>query len=130
MTTKNMEEEPKGWTTFWDVHSGGTTKQEPFQIIYIEAAREEAIRIFMREFGHHPEEVGCSCCGVNYLISEEVSFEQASGYHRHCKFVLGEGVDGVYVEEPDRNYGRGPEDYETPEKHEAREDVLVVRRAS
>lgn len=72
------------WTQFWDTHSGGGCKEPPYEKIYIEAPEDEAKVIFYNRFGHNPERVTCTCCGGDYSISESVSLEQASGYHRKC----------------------------------------------
>lgn len=69
------------WTTFWDMHSGGSQK-EKWPLIFIEAPKNEAKIIFYSRFGHNPERVTCTCCGDDYSISEENSLEQATGYHR------------------------------------------------
>lgn len=58
------------WTEFMDMHSGGGTKEEPYEYIFIEAPREEAIIIFYNRFGHNPERVTCTCCGDDYSITE------------------------------------------------------------
>lgn len=107
------------WTLFWDMHSGGGTKEKPYEKIYIEAPRVEAIAIFYNRFGHNPERVSCTCCGEDYSISEEDSFLQASGYHRNCKLA-----DGGYIEAPDRKDSRR---YLTEEEYTAQPDVLVIR---
>ena len=53
------KEESK-WTLFWDMASGGDTKEEPYENIYIEAPEEEAKVIFYNRFGHNPERVSCT----------------------------------------------------------------------
>ncbi len=73
------------WTLFWDMHSGGGSKEKQDKI-YIEAPIEEAKIIFYNRFGHNPERVTCTCCGGDYSISEEDSLEEASGFHRNCRF--------------------------------------------
>lgn len=70
------------WTEFWDMCSGGEIKEESYEKIYIEAPEAEAKVIFYNKFGHNPERVTCTCCGDDYSISESVSLEQASAYHR------------------------------------------------
>lgn len=70
------------WTKFWDMGSGGTTKQKPYEKIYIEAPEDEAMRIFYSRFGHWPLWVGCNCCGENYSVSEHETLDDATGYHR------------------------------------------------
>jgi hypothetical protein len=72
------------WTTFWDMHSGGGSK-EPHEMIYIEAPKDEAKVIFFNRFGHNPERVTCTCCGADYSINEHESLAQATGFHRGCR---------------------------------------------
>ena len=88
------------WTQFWDMHSGGGSK-EPFEMIYIEAPEEEAKIIFFNRFGHNPERVTCTCCGEDYSIREHESLEQLTAYHRNCAY---DKLLGKYIEEPDRSY--------------------------
>lgn len=95
------------WTLFWDMHSGGGTKEEPYDKIYIEAPAAEARVIFYNRFGHNPERVSCTCCGEDYSIYEEPTLEEASDYHRRGSF------------------GRGPQ--VTVEEYIAKPDVLVIR---
>jgi hypothetical protein len=73
------------WTQFGDMNSGGSQK-EKFDKCYIEAPEEEAKSVFYSRFGHNPERVTCTCCGSDYSISESPSLEQASAYHRGCKW--------------------------------------------
>lgn len=86
------------WTLFWDMHSGGGCKEEPYEKIYIEADEEDAKIIFYNRFGHNPERVSCTCCGQDYSISSEDTLEQVSGYHRGCRYD--DTIKG-YVDEPD-----------------------------
>lgn len=81
------------WTRFWDMHSGGGSK-EKWEHIYIEAPVEEARVIFYNRFGHSPDRVSCTCCGADYAYDEFESLEQASGYHRNCAW----DKDGGYIE--------------------------------
>lgn len=74
------------WTLFWDMHSGGSTKEPPYEKIYIEAPITEANVIFYHRFGRVSEEVDCPCCGDNYSVSESDSLEQATDYHRDCEY--------------------------------------------
>lgn len=71
------------WTHFWDMHSGGGTK-EKFQHIYIEAPQNEAEVVFYNRFGHNPNRVSCTCCGPDYSITEGASLARLTGYHRNC----------------------------------------------
>lgn len=61
---------PMTWTQFWDMHSGGGLKEEPYNMIYIEAPEDVAKTIFFNKFGHNPERVSCTCCGDDYGIYE------------------------------------------------------------
>lgn len=72
------------WTLFWDMHSGGGTKEGNYDKIYIEAKEDEAMKIFYNRFEHNPNRVSCTCCGEDYSIDEYETLEEASGYHRHC----------------------------------------------
>lgn len=57
------------WTRFYDMHSGGDTKED-YQIILIEAKEELAKLIFYNRFGHNPDRVSCTCCGSDYWADE------------------------------------------------------------
>lgn len=114
------------WTQFWDMHSGGSSK-EKWSHIYIEAPEEEAVVIFYNRFGHNPHRVTCTCCGSDYSISSG-ELQELTGYHRGCKyayisksgnqipedeaFIPGRGLQGGcvgrYIEEPSDDY-RGKE---------------------
>lgn len=78
-----------------DMHSGGGTKEDPYEMIYIEASEEEARVIFYNRFGHDPERVTCTCCGSDYSISSHESIAQLTGFDRNCKY----GDMNEYVEE-------------------------------
>ena len=43
-----------GWTHFWDMHSGGRLKIEPYHHIHIEAPESVAVSIFAERFGRDP----------------------------------------------------------------------------
>lgn len=73
------------WTQFMDMHSGGGTKEEPYQHIYIEAPEDEAKTIFYNRFGHSPDRVTCTCCGSDYSVSESPTLRQATAYERNCR---------------------------------------------
>lgn len=75
------------WTQFMDMHSGGKTKKEPYNYIYIEAKDDEAVTIFYNRFGRNPSQVTCTCCGEDYSISESKSLQEATGFHRNCEYV-------------------------------------------
>jgi len=107
------------WTLFWDMHSGGYTKVEPYDKIYIEAPQEEAETIFYNRFGRNPNCVTCTCCGPDYSIDESATFEQASGHHRGAAYV-----NGRYIEKPVKEgYG---EPYLTVDQYQKLKTVLVI----
>ena len=110
------------WTLFWDMHSGGGSKEEWSQI-YIEAPEEEAKVIFYNRFGHNPERVTCTCCGDDYSISEDKSLRQLSGYHRNCAY---NEEKRKYIEKPDRRYNRDAKLISLAE-YEKQDHVLVIR---
>ena len=74
------------FTRFMDMHSGGSIKIEPYEQIYIELPRKEAIKYFERRFDRDPYNITCTCCGEDYSVSEDDSLQQASGYYRGCKY--------------------------------------------
>lgn len=75
------------WTKFWDMHSGGSTKEPPFNKIYIEASEAEAKSIFYSRFGHNPERVTCTCCGEDYSIDEHATLGEATAYDRDLTYI-------------------------------------------
>lgn len=68
------------------MHSGGRTKIEPFEKIYIEAPRDEALSVFYSRFGRNPYNITCSCCGGDYAVDEDDSIELATAFHRDAKW--------------------------------------------
>lgn len=70
------------WTLFNDMHSGGGTKVESFENILIEGERAEAIDKFEELFDQKPFDVACDCCGENYVVSTEPTFDLATEYAR------------------------------------------------
>jgi len=68
------------WTHFYDMHSGGGTKEAPYEHIYIEG--DNAVGVFYARFGHHPHRITCTCCGGDYSISSNESLEELTRYHR------------------------------------------------
>lgn len=108
------------WTLFWDMHSGGGSKEQ-HEKIYIEAPEEEAKIIFYNKFGHSPDRVSCTCCGSDYSISESDSLEQASGYHRNCEWSK---KDGGYIDNPDTS--ENASEFIPLEKYSKQKDVLVI----
>ena len=123
MTDRTIQPEPTrhGWTSFWDMSSGGGQKTD-YKLIYIEAPEAEAKRIFEREFDRDPDHETCSCCGPDFSIDEHESLEQATGYHRDCDH---DRATGLYVERP--RYKDVP--FTDLTTFCAREDVLVLRKA-
>ncbi len=115
------------WTLFWDMHSGGGCKEDLYEKIYIEAPEEEAKVIFYNRFGHNPSRVSCTCCGEDYSISESPSLEQASAFHRGCKWVsvLDEPGGGHYVDEPEHKPWR-LDKYQTLDEYVKNSNVLVI----
>jgi len=75
------------FTRFMDMHSGGGTKEGPYEYIYIEATQSEAEIIFYNRFGHNPNRVSCTCCGSDYSINEEADLEQGTAHERNCEYV-------------------------------------------
>lgn len=122
------------WTSFNDMHSGGYTKEPPYDIIFIEAPEDEARVIFYNRFGHSPDRVSCTCCGQDYSMSSEESFKELSGYHRGCEYAHNDAKPGSgrYFEEdeplPDgfkKSFGSFKKYYSVDE-YMKREDVLVI----
>lgn len=75
------------WTQFMDMHSGGGTKEKPYEYIYIEAPEDEAKVIFYNRFGHNPQRVSCTCCGDDYSISSNETLAGLTGFERGCAYV-------------------------------------------
>lgn len=126
------------WTQFWDMHSGGSTKEPPYDKIYVELPKEQAIVWFYNRFGHSPYRVTCTCCGEDYSLYEDPSLAQITGYHRNLRYIE-KGKAYRYLE-PGKEVpegwkitnisaGRSMEGQLTIEEYEAREDVLIVRRS-
>jgi len=130
------------WTRFMDMHSGGRTKEPPYEWIYIELPQKEAEVYFQNRFGHNPYRVTCTCCGEDYSISSEEDLRGLTEYDRGCKIIKKKGGkwdpdDPVikkkyYYEEgekPPSGYilERGTHNYQTLEEYCEREDVLVIR---
>lgn len=97
------------WTQFWDMHSGGGTKESPYEKIYVEAEEDEAKVIFFNRFGHSPDRVTCTCCGEDYSVSSQETLEELTAFHRN-KDGMGFGSKELSLEE-----------------YEAKEDVLIIR---
>jgi hypothetical protein len=86
------------YTRFMDMHSGGGTKEAPYDKIFIEAPEEEAKVIFYNRFGHSPDRVTCTCCGEDYSITEGESLAELSAYDRNCAYVYFYKDDGTKAE--------------------------------
>ena len=96
------------WVLFWDMHSGGGSKED-WQHIYIEAnSKEEAKIIFYNRFGHNPDRVSCTCCGQDYSISSAETLEEASAYHRGCHW---DDKKKKYIEEKTKEKYSFNQDY-------------------
>jgi hypothetical protein len=119
--TKKKTDGP--WTCFWDMHSGGGCK-EPWSKIYIQAPKEEAIKVFYNRFGHNPYRVSCTCCGDDYSVSEEPDLFQATGYHRGCADNDGKGDKFKYIESPAKDY-RG-EEFQTLSEYYMLPHVMMI----
>ena len=75
------------WTRFMDMHSGGGTKEPPYEHIYIEAPEPIASIVFYNRFGHSPDRVSCTCCGEDYSVDESETLQEASAYERNCRWA-------------------------------------------
>ncbi|RJQ28394.1 hypothetical protein C4565_03765 [Candidatus Parcubacteria bacterium] len=134
------------WTLFWDMHSGGSQKEQ-WGHIYIEAPEDEARVIFYNRFGHNPERVTCTCCGEDYSISSHEDLRQLSGFHRGCRNIkTPRGANGLYQnddsviqkhlyleedEQPPEGYEvddrwSSHRDYQTMEQYAASDNVLII----
>lgn len=110
------------WALFWDMHSGGSTKYESFDKIYVEAANEaEARTTFARATGRDPAHVTCNCCGKDYSVSFDPTLERASAYHRNCRYD--KDAKGYVEEQDDREYAKP---YVPLAEYLKRPDVLVI----
>jgi hypothetical protein len=76
------------WTSFMDMHSGGSIKikenGKDIQYIYIEGERKTAEWYFTQLFERDPDHVSCVCCGSDYSVEEYPSLEKATAYARNC----------------------------------------------
>ena len=108
------------WTQFWDMHSGGGAKEQWTQI-FIESEMKEAQIIFYNRFGHNPNRVTCTCCGEDYSIEEYKTVEQATAFHRGCKWS---DEENKYIEEEDDGYVIHP--YATLDEFAVKEHVLII----
>lgn len=130
------------WTQFWDMHSGGGTKEEPYEKIYIEAPEKEAIAVFYNRFGHDPLRISCTCCGEDYSITESDDLHQATGYERNCYYrPVGDGSKDEhgqeichYYDEDDpeeaaraKEWGSEPRAFTPLDEYLERKDILLIR---
>lgn len=111
------------WTSFWDMHSGGGTKEKPYEKIYIEAGKAEACIIFQNRFGHNPQRVTCTCCGEDYAIDESETLAEATGYQRGCHY---DEKKKKYVDKPDEKHHF--HQYKTVKQYATNPDVLIIRK--
>lgn len=107
------------WTRFMDMHSGGGTKEDPYQYIYIEAPESEAVSVFYNRFSHNPHRVTCTCCGEDYSVSENESLEQLTAFGRGCAY---EG--NAYVERQNEKFKWST--YCTLDEYKKKADVLFI----
>jgi len=76
------------WTRFMDMHSGGGTKEQGYEYIYIEAPQEEAEVVFYNRFGHSPSRVSCTCCGDDYSVTERAGeLSEVTAFERNCDYA-------------------------------------------
>ena len=135
------------WTRFMDMHSGGGTKEPPYEYILIEAPRDEAMVIFYNRFGHNPYRVSCTCCGEDYSITEDETLAQLTAYDRHCKFAyfdpqgneverdvaytfvkgMNPGYKAAYIERIDPLYEQYGHELTPLDEYLKKPDVLVIR---
>ena len=130
------------------MHSGGGTKVDAYEHIYIEAPEDIATDVFRQRFKRDPRNVTCECCGPDYSVDEWPSLKQASGHERNCRHIkTPKDENGRYMNflpEVRENYYLEPGE-EPPEQFEVddrwpplgehipldeyveRDDVLVIR---
>ena len=119
------------WTQFYAMHSGGSTKEPPAEVIYIEAPEEQAAVMFHNFFGHSPDRVTCTCCGADYSYNNyaddesECTLTQLTAYERNCLF---DNDSGKYSEMADPDHQKyGPhKQYQTLDEYLLREDVIIL----
>lgn len=110
------------WTYFWDMHSGGGQKLK-WAHIYIEAPKEEAIKVFYHRFGRNPNRVTCTCCGEDYAIDEEADLAQLTGYDRG----LGTDESGnTYIEGKRSEFALSESGPRTMEEYRKDKDTLFI----
>jgi hypothetical protein len=92
----------KMFTCFYDMHSGGSSKEE-WSVIYIELPEEQACVYFQNRFGHNPRRVSCTCCGSDYSIweTEELMHERPKDTRLviHKEDITPEDYEGELREE-------------------------------
>lgn len=105
------------WTHFRDMHSGGGTKEDPYEHIYIEAPEAEAVVIFYNRFGHNPHRVTCTCCGDDYAVYEGEDLATITAFQRNCRW------DGTrYLEGESSRWG----EWVPLDEYRNRPDVLFI----
>lgn len=104
------------WTHYWDMHSGGGTKFEPFEHIYVQGEESD---LFEEVTGRSPYNVSCECCGEDYSVTTSEDLVQATAYQRNCRYE--KDLRG-YVEES----GYGWREYVPIETYIQQEDVLLI----
>lgn len=85
------------WTKFYDMHSGGSVKEPPFEVIYIQLPQDQAIDAFELRFGHSPGDIACNCCGENYSVSEHETLELAISQWDKRSMTLAQYLQEPYV---------------------------------
>lgn len=110
------------WTRFMDMHSGGGQK-EKWGHIFIEAPKEEAIKIFYNRFKHNPNRVTCTCCGEDYSISSAETLEKITAFDRNCAW----SEDGrTPIEQQNTKFSLGK--YMTIDEYRTLEDILIITK--
>lgn len=69
------------WTMFWDLHTGGETKIEPYNHIFVNLDEKTAIQWFKHITGRDPFTNSCRCCGNDYAVDGFESLDDAARYH-------------------------------------------------
>lgn len=107
------------WTKFMDMHSGGSTKENGYNYIYINKPEDAACEFFEKKFGHDPFEVTCDCCGADYSVTEYETLAEATAYERGCAYI---GDEYIEQGDPERTY----RPHVPLEEYLKCKDVLVV----
>lgn len=72
---------PESWTMFWDLHTGGETKLEPYNHIFVNLDEKTAIQWFKHTTGRDPFANSCRCCGNDYAVDGFKNLDDAARYH-------------------------------------------------